>query len=87
MADVRFILTDEPWAMLGVLIAEVQACTGAPPETRDQPWVEAVLSRAGTGIPWRDWPVGFGAGDAVYHTVSTLAKGWGLASTVQTFTG
>ncbi len=66
MADVCFILTDEPWAMPGAVIAEVQARAGAPPETHDRPWVEAVLYRARTGIPWRDWPVGLGAGDAIY---------------------
>ncbi len=67
MEDVRFILTDEQWAMLGAVIAKVQSRAGAPPETSDRQFVEAVLYRARTGIPWRDLPVCFGAGDAVYQ--------------------
>jgi transposase len=67
MDDVRLMLSDEIWATLSAVIAEVKSRAGAPPETSDRDFVEAVLYRARTGIPWRDLPVCFGAWDAVYQ--------------------
>ena len=67
MDDIRRILTDEIWAQLGAVIAEVKSRAGAPPETSDRDFVEAILYRARTGMPWRDLPSCFGAWDAVYQ--------------------
>jgi transposase len=67
MDDVRLLLTDEIWESLNSVIAEEKSRAGAPPETSDREFVEAVLYRARTGIPWRDLPACFGAWDAVYQ--------------------
>lgn len=67
MDDVRLMLDDETWATLSAVIGEVKSRAGAPPETSDREFVEAVLYRARTGIPWRDLPKCFGAWDAVYQ--------------------
>ncbi len=67
MDDVRLLLTDEIWARLVLIIKEVKSAAGAPPETSDRLFVEAVLYRTRTGIPWRDLPKCFGAWDAVYQ--------------------
>lgn len=67
MDGVRLMLDDETWATLSAVIGEVKSRAGAPPETSDREFVEAVLYRARTGIPWRDLPQCFGAWDAVYQ--------------------
>jgi putative transposase len=67
MDDIRRMLTDEIWAHLEAVITEVKSRAGAPAETSDREFVEAVLYRARTGIPWRDLPACFGAWDAVYQ--------------------
>jgi putative transposase len=67
MDDIRWMLNDESWATLRAVIDEVKSRAGAPPEISDREFVEAVLYRARTGIPWRDLPKSFGAWDAVYQ--------------------
>lgn len=67
MDDVRLLLTDDIWGSFSAIIEEVKSRAGAPPEISDREFVEAVLYRARTGIPWRDLPVCFGAWDAVYQ--------------------
>jgi|SRR5438067_1425756 len=67
MEDVRLLLTDDIWKQLEAIILEVKSAAGAPPETSDRLFVEAVLYRARAGIPWRDLPRVFGAWDAVYQ--------------------
>src|SRR5438105_6335954 len=67
MDDVRLLLTDDIWNQLEAIIMAVKSAAGAPPETSDRLFVEAVLYRARTGIPWRDLPAVFGAWDAVYQ--------------------
>src|SRR5262249_10542126 len=75
MDDIRLMLTDEVWATLSTVINEVKSRAGAPPETSDREFVEAVLYRARTGIPWRDLPACFGAWDAVYQRFRRWQKG------------
>jgi len=67
MDDVRLLLTDKIWGLLEAIIDEVKSAAGAPPETSDRDFVEAVLYRTRTGIPWRDLPTCFGEWDAVYQ--------------------
>ena len=67
MEDIRLSLTDECWEWFREIISGVKSRAGAPPETSDLEFVEAILYRARTGIPWRDLPVCFGAWDAVYQ--------------------
>jgi len=40
---------------------------GSPPVLSDRLFIEAVLYRARTGLPWRDLPQDFGRWDAVYN--------------------
>jgi putative transposase len=65
--DTRLLLTDEIWVRLESIIKETKSAAGSPPETSDRDFVEAILYRARTGIPWRDLPACFGAWDAVYQ--------------------
>ena len=67
MDDVRLLLTDKSWETLAAVISNVKSAAGAPPETTDRLFVEAILYRARVGCPWRDLPKCFGAWDAVYN--------------------
>ena len=67
MDDVRLLLTDESWKALEDIIDDVKSAAGAPPETTDRVFVEAILYRARVGCPWRDLPKCFGEWDAVYN--------------------
>jgi transposase len=67
MDDVRLLLTDECWETLEDIIDDVKSAAGAPAETSDRVFVEAILYRARVGCPWRDLPKCFGAWDAVYN--------------------
>ena len=64
----RYMLTDELWAVLGPLVERAKRFKGGqPPVTPDRVFFEAVLYWARTGVPWRDLPAEFGAWDAVYN--------------------
>jgi putative transposase len=67
MEDVRLLLTDEIWKEFEAIIEEVKSAAGSPPELSDRDFVEAILYRARTGIPWRDLPLCFGDWNAVYQ--------------------
>jgi putative transposase len=64
----RYMLTDELWAILGPLAEQAKRFKGGqPPATPDRLFFEAVLYWARTGVPWRDLPAEFGRWDAVYN--------------------
>ena len=64
----RYLLTDELWAILGPLVERAKRFKGGqPPVLPDRMFFEAVLYWARTGIPWRDLPAEFGRWDAVYN--------------------
>src|SRR5215467_4546888 len=65
--SIRLLLTDEAWAELASLLATLKSRAGSPPALSDRLFIEAVLSLARTGTPWRDLPADFGHGDAVYN--------------------
>jgi putative transposase len=65
--SVRTLLTEAAWAELEPMLATLKNNAGSPPELSDRQFIEAVLSLARTGLPWRDLPAEFGHGDAVYH--------------------
>lgn len=67
MHDSDRVLTDEYWAQLQAIIQDIKSEAGAPAETSNRLFVEAVLYRARTGISWRNLPACFGAWDAVYQ--------------------
>ena len=64
---VRLLLTDEAWAEIAPILATIKSRAGSPPVLSDRRFLEAVLSLARTGTPWRDLPKDFGHGDAVYN--------------------
>jgi putative transposase len=65
--SVRLLLTDEAWAEIAPILATLKSRAGSPPALSDRLFIEAVLYRARTGIPWRDLPEDFGHWDAVYN--------------------
>jgi transposase len=64
---VRLVVTDAAWAEMEPRLAAVKHKAGSPPELRDRLFIEAGLSVARTGMPWRDMPREFGHWDAVYN--------------------
>ncbi len=65
--SVRLLLTDEAWAEIAPILATLKSRAGRPPVLSDRLFIEAVLYRARTGLPWRDLPEDFGRWDAVYN--------------------
>ena len=65
--SVRLLLTDKAWEHIAAILAWVKHPAGSPPVLSDQMCIEAVLSVARTGLPWRDMPAEVGRWDAVYH--------------------
>jgi transposase len=65
--SVRLLLTDEAWAEIAPILATLKSRAGRPPVLSDRLCIEAVLSLARTGLPWRDLPQEFGRWDAVYN--------------------
>jgi putative transposase len=64
----RYMLTDELWAVMGPLVAQAKRNRqGQRPELPDRQFFEALLYWGRTGVPWRDLPAEFGAWDAVYN--------------------
>jgi len=63
--SVRLLLTDEAWAEIAPILAPITSRAGSPPVLSDRMCIEAMLSLARTGTPWRDLPEAFGHWDAV----------------------
>ena len=64
---IRFMITEAVWAEMEPVLRTIKHVAGSPPQLSDRMCIEAVLSQARTGIPWRDFPDDFGHWDAVYH--------------------
>ncbi len=72
----RLVITNAIWRELEPLLATAKRSTaGAKPEVSDRLFLEAVLYRARTGLPWRDLPPEFGDWNAVYQRF----KRWRIA--------
>ena len=68
----RHALTDEQWArLLPLLPARAQ---GRKASLGDRLFVDAVIYRAKTGIPWRDLPERFGSWKSVYNRFRNWAR-------------
>ena len=65
MIQPRHALTAEPWARLATVIPKQQR--GPRAKIGDRQFVDAVLLRAKTGLPWRDVPDRFGPWKSVYN--------------------
>ena len=72
--SVRLLLTDEAWAEIAPVLAKLKSRAGSPPVLSDRLFIEAVLYRARTGLPWRDLPQDFGRWDAVYNRFRRWAR-------------
>ena len=86
MDEQRFVISDDVWARLGPLLPGKQGDSGATGKD-NRLFLEAVLWRVRTGVPWRDLPREFGNWNSVfrrfrrwahYTTQGCLrAAGWG----------
>jgi putative transposase len=69
MDDRRLLLSDAGRERIAAVLQEVKHPAEAPPRHGDRDFVEALLYRARTGVPWRDLPERFGAWDAVFQVI------------------
>jgi transposase len=67
----RHALTDEQWARLQPLLP--RRAQGRKASRGDRLFVEAVVFRAKTGLPWRDLPERFGKWKSVYNRFANWA--------------
>ena len=68
----RHALTDEQWRRLQKVLPEQKS--GPVSTLGDRAFIEAVLFRAKTGMPWRDLPERFGPWKSVYNRFNNWAK-------------
>ena len=68
----RHALTDEQWERLQQLLPKQR--TGPASTLGDRQFIDAVLYRAKTGVPWRDLPERFGPWKTVYNRFANWAK-------------
>jgi len=68
----RHALTDDQWRRLQAVLPKQKA--GPEATLGDRLFIEAVLYRAKTGMPWRDLPERFGPWKSVYNRFSNWAK-------------
>lgn len=68
----RHALTDDQWRRVQAVLPKQKA---GPEATRgDRVFIDAVLYRARTGVPWRDLPERFGPWKSVYNRFANWAK-------------
>jgi len=83
----RYMLTDELWAVLGPHVTAAKRYTcGSAPVLPDRVFFEALLYLARTGVPWRDLPGDFGAWDAVYNRFRRWVASGSLAALFESLT-
>jgi len=68
----RHALTDAQWRRLQKVVPAQR--TGPESSLGDRLFIEAVLFRAKTGLPWRDLPERFGPWKTVYNRFSNWAR-------------
>jgi transposase len=68
----RHALTDEQWQRLQPVLPHQKF--GPRSKIGDRHFVEAVLYRARTGIPWRDLPERFGPWKSVYNRFANWSR-------------
>ncbi len=68
----RHALTDEQWARLGPVLPKQKR--GPRAIRGDRLFINAVLYRAKTGVPWRDLPKRFGPWKTVYNRFANWAR-------------
>jgi len=65
--SVRLMITNAAWAQIEPMLHTLTHPVGSLPNISDRRFIEAVLSQARTGYPWRDLPKAFGHWDAIYN--------------------
>ena len=60
-------MSDRQWAMVSLLVPSRR---GPRPTLDDRTFIDAVLYRARTGVPWRDLPERFGSWKTVFNRFS-----------------
>ena len=68
----RHALTDDQWAKIEPLLDKARP--GPKPKIGDRGFIDAVLYRARTGVPWRDLPERFGPWKSVYNRFNNWSK-------------
>lgn len=68
----RHALSDRQWEKLSTLLPKSR--TGPQSKLGDRLFIDAVLYRAKTGIPWRDLPERFGPWKSVYNRFNNWSK-------------
>jgi transposase len=68
----RHALTDEQWQRLKPVLPKQKF--GPRSKIGDREFVDAVLYRAKTGVPWRDLPERFGPWKSVYNRFSKWSR-------------
>jgi len=68
----RHALTDEQWALLSLMLPTQRP--GPASRLGDRQFIDAVLYRAKTGVPWRDLPERFGPWKTVYNRFANWAE-------------
>jgi transposase len=68
----RHALTENQWRRLQAVLPRQKA--GSEATRRGRLFIEAVLFRAKTGLPWRDLPERFGPWKSVYNRFNNWAK-------------
>jgi len=64
-------LTDAQWAMVSIAVRKRRCPT---PKLDDRTFIDAVLDRAKTGVPWRDSPERFGSWKTVFNRSSNWSQ-------------
>jgi transposase len=68
----RHALTDEQWTLLSLMLPTQRP--GPASRLGDRQFIDAVLYRAKTGVPWRDLPERFGPWKTVYNRFANWAE-------------
>lgn len=68
----RHAMSDAQWEKIRYVIPEAR--TGPVSKLGDRSFIDAVLYRAKTGIPWRDLPERFGPWKTVYNRFDNWAS-------------
>ena len=69
----RFVVGDAVWEKVAPLLPGKATDPGATGKD-DRLFLEAVLWRVRTGVPWRDLPGGFGKGNSVFQGFRRWAR-------------
>ena len=67
----RHALTDAQWTMVSIAIPKKR---GPQPKLDNRTFIDAVLYRAKTGVPWRDLPERFGSWKTIFNRFSNWSQ-------------